>query len=460
MNPQFAVVGHPNKGKSSIVATLAQNDSIAISNRSGTTKLCEKIDISIGEHSFSLIDTPGFQRPTKVLAWLKEHAATADQRSNAVRSFLLNEKCQVNFPDEIQLLTPIMGGAAIIYVVDGSRPYGPEYEAEMEILRWTGQASLALINPIENENHTPQWQQALGQYFKVVKVFNAMQAEQEKQLAVLQAFSTLREDWKGAIEGLIAAHRQRTQQRKIDTAVLLARLLNEACSYQVSQPVLTEAQAETIKPLLQKRFFKDLASLENNCHESLKSLLAYHHLQSNLDELPDFGDLFDTEKWVIWGLNKKQLTMAAAMAGAAAGAIVDLSVAGSSLFLGAIGGGVAGAAGAWFGADKLASFKLKGLNLGGYLAQQGPIQNRNFPYVLVGRFLHLEELLQSRTHAQRDSVQVSEGKLQEKIASLSEAQQKAIHKALERLSKQKPVEDLAAVLQPLLFSRDPATNVV
>ena len=31
--PRFAVVGHPNKGKSSIVAALAQNDAVAISSR-------------------------------------------------------------------------------------------------------------------------------------------------------------------------------------------------------------------------------------------------------------------------------------------------------------------------------------------------------------------------------------------------------------------------------------------
>ncbi len=35
--PRFAVVGHPNKGKSSIVATLAQNDGIAIALEPGTT---------------------------------------------------------------------------------------------------------------------------------------------------------------------------------------------------------------------------------------------------------------------------------------------------------------------------------------------------------------------------------------------------------------------------------------
>ncbi|MFK7863889.1 MAG: DUF3482 domain-containing protein [Pseudohongiellaceae bacterium] len=454
MNPEFAVVGHPNKGKSSIVSTLAQNDSVAISTRSGTTKQCQEINITIGRHSYSLIDTPGFQRPVKVLNWLQQQASTADQRNEAVRAFLNSEDCKLQFPDEIQLLTPIMNGAAIIYVVDGSRPYGPEYEAEMEILRWTGQASLALINPIENENYIDQWQQALGQYFKVVKVFNAMQAEQEKQLSILEAFSTLREDWKNSLTQLVRAHRERTKARKKDSADLLANLLTTACFYQLSQSVLTESQAEGIKPVLEQQFFANLSQIETDHHESLKSLLAYHNLESIVDDLPDFGNLFDTEKWVIWGLNKKQLTMAAAMAGAAAGALLDLGLAGSSLFLGALGGGVVGATGAWFGADKIAGFKLEGLNVGGYLAQQGPIRNRNFPYVLLGRFLHLEELLQSRTHAQRETINVNEGKLQERIGDLNEAQQKSLHKAMERLSKQKNVEDLPKILQPLLFDQN------
>ena len=35
--PKFVVVGHPNKGKSSIVSTLTLDDSIVISNKPGTT---------------------------------------------------------------------------------------------------------------------------------------------------------------------------------------------------------------------------------------------------------------------------------------------------------------------------------------------------------------------------------------------------------------------------------------
>ena len=43
----------------------------------------------------------------------------------------------MKFSAEVELLRPIVNGAGIIYVVDGAVAYGPDYEAEMEILRWT-----------------------------------------------------------------------------------------------------------------------------------------------------------------------------------------------------------------------------------------------------------------------------------------------------------------------------------
>ena len=54
--PTFAVVGHPNKGKSSIVATLAQDDSVAISSESGTTRLTQSLDVAVGSSHYSLVD--------------------------------------------------------------------------------------------------------------------------------------------------------------------------------------------------------------------------------------------------------------------------------------------------------------------------------------------------------------------------------------------------------------------
>ena len=124
MTPIFAVVGHPNKGKSSIGATLAQDDSVAISAESGTTRKNQSLDVQVGNSHYTLVDTPGFQRPTRALNWLQDHANTAEKRQDAVQQFVVDADCAKQFPDEVELLTPIINGAAILYVVDGSRPMG------------------------------------------------------------------------------------------------------------------------------------------------------------------------------------------------------------------------------------------------------------------------------------------------------------------------------------------------
>jgi GTPase Era involved in 16S rRNA processing len=450
MTPVFAVVGHPNKGKSSIVATLAQDDSVAISAQSGTTRVAETIQVEIGSSRFALVDTPGFQRPARVLQWLEQHADSAEQRQDAVRKFVEDPDCWKQFPDEVELLRPIVGGAAILYVVDGSRPYGSEYEAEMEILRWTGQASMALINPIANEQHIASWQQALSQYFKVVKVFNAVQADFEKQMSILEAFSLLREDWREAISTLIDNYKKQRTQQSRQSVSILAGLLTDMCAYQVSQKVLSREQAKQLQPVLEKQFYSRLGQRERQAHEALRDLYHYHNLDIKRSALPTEDNLFDTEKWIIWGLNRRQLLVAATMAGAATGAVVDLGLAGHSLFMGAITGGLIAGGSAWFGADRLADFKVSGLPMGGHEARQGPMKNRNFPYVLLSRYLFLHEALQQRTHARRDSLHLEEGDLSSRIDSLTAEQQKALHRHMEKLSQQQPTETLETALEPLL----------
>ena len=236
----FAVVGHPNKGKSSIVSTLARNDDINISQQSGTTTKANHYRIDTGQGGFELIDTPGFQRPQKVLKWLKNKATSADQYANAIKSFVEDESCKLNFPDEVELLTPLVNGAAILYVVDGSRPYGTEYETEMEILRWTGRPSMALINPIESDEYIVPWKNALHQFFKLVKVFNPMNADLDKQILLLNSFALLEPKWKNNLD-LVAEDLLNQEKQFVHQSItILADLLVDCCSYQFQQKVLTK----------------------------------------------------------------------------------------------------------------------------------------------------------------------------------------------------------------------------
>lgn len=446
--PEFAVVGHPNKGKSSIVSTLSHNDDVQISSRSGTTESASHHIVETSDGSYDLIDTPGFQRPTRTLAWLNQHCRDASDRAATVARFVADADCQAMFKDEVALLAPIVAGAAILYVVDGSRPYGSEYEAEMEILRWTGQPSMALINPIENSDCIEQWESALAQYFKSVRVFNPMTADFEKQIELLKTFAHLNPNWASMLNDIVTDLETKRQKQRSDSVVILARLVDDLCQYQYCQKVITESQAKQIEPVLANQYKQWMKQREEQAIETLLSNYAHFQTTISLDQFDLPPDLFDCDQWFAWGLNKKQLVSAAAMAGAVGGAAVDFAVAGHSFMLGAIGGGVIGAGSAWFGANKLVDTKIKGLPVGGYQACVGPIKNRNFPYVIIGRFIHLYRQIAQLNHANRQPLSFDASDFQAKVASLENAAQKDLHKACEKLIKQKPVDDLETILSP------------
>jgi hypothetical protein len=172
--PTFAVVGHVNKGKSSIVSTLAHDDSVKIAPEPGTTIACRRFPMRVDDRvQYVLVDTPGFQRARRALAWMRERETHAAEHRQVVQAFVDAHRGSDAFPDECELLTPVLEGAGILYVVDGSVPYGPEYEAEMEILRWTGAPSMALIYPVGVSDHVEGWGAALQEDFGGVRVFDA-----------------------------------------------------------------------------------------------------------------------------------------------------------------------------------------------------------------------------------------------------------------------------------------------
>ncbi|WP_196139174.1 DUF3482 domain-containing protein [Aliikangiella sp. G2MR2-5] len=446
----FAVVGHPNKGKSSIVSTLCHNDSIVVSSRSGTTTHSSSYRVETQSAGYELIDTPGFQRAKKVLAWLTAHAESAAQRAEAVKAFVESSECYSQFPDEVELLKPIVNGAGILYVVDGSRPFGIEYEPEMEILRWTGQPSMALINPIENESHVEEWQKALAQYFKTVRVFNPMTADFDKQISLLETFAHLQPDWLENLSLVVDDLKKDRANKAKDSAEVLARLLNDLTSHSEKQKVLSPEQAKAIKPVLQKKYQSWMQDRELKAVRDLFLVYQHHQVEFDMNKLDLPPDLFDQRKWYAWGLDKKRLASAATMAGATAGAAIDLAVAGHSFMLGAIGGGLAGFGSAWFGADKLVDLKVQGIPLGGYQACYGPITNPNFPYVIIGRFKYFHQQVSQRNHADRHSAKFESGDFKLSLDKMNKDRQKALHRACQALAKQKFVEGLSEILFPIL----------
>jgi len=409
LTPSFAVVGHPNKGKSSIVATLAQDDSVYIDRVSGSTKRASSFPMSIdGQVLYELVDTPGFQRARATLAWLTENCQSASKRKETINAFFQQKKEDIDFINECELLKPIINGAAIIYVVDGSRPYGPEYETEMEILRWTGAPSLALINPIDSGDYIEEWKNALGQYFDVVRIFDAHRAEFSKRISLLTLFGQLLQEWHEPLETAVSALTEERNYQHRQASELITNMLVDIVQHSESQKVLEGMGTELVEIALEKKYLSFIRKSEKRCRQLVEKNYAYVRLARNEDELILLDtDLVDQNYWYLFGLNKQQLVAAAAGTGAGAGALVDAGFGGSSLLLGTLLGGMVGATGALSFSRQIAKLSISGLPTGGKTIQYGPASHPNFPFVVLGRALRHHDLIARRTHANRSDLSIS-----------------------------------------------------
>ncbi len=415
--PSFAVVGRPNKGKSSIVATLARDDSVYIDPHAGSTDRTERFPMVVGDETLYLLyDTPGIQRSREVLAWLEEHGGDASSRPRTVRRFLEQHRGGERFREACEMLEPIVAGAGIIYVVDGSCPFGPDYEPEMEILRWTGNPSLALINPIHDDDYVQAWRDGLSQYFRTVRVFDAHHAEFAKQLELLELFGHLDPDWRGAIDQAVAALTVERDQQHRAASVEIADFIAGAMAYSVSQPLPEGIAEEPVRKIIASRYQTHLVKEEKNCRKRVEELFHYHHLERSEAVIPlEDNDLFNVERWYLWGLSRRALlqvaTASGALVGGGAGMAVDAATGG---LLGGLGTLLTGAGGAALGrygavkyADEIGQLRVRGIPTGGSTLCYGPSRNPNFPFVLLGRALEHHRLLARRTHAHRETLELN-----------------------------------------------------
>ena len=403
LHPRFAVVGRPNKGKSSIVSALALDDSVQISNTPGTTTKQRSFPLKVdGKILYELFDTPGFQRARRLLAWLEKHEVSADKRYEVVETFINEHREDEYFNDEIELLMPIMKGAGIIYVVDGSKPYGEEYEAEMEILRWTGQPSMALINHIDDSDYSTEWKRALEQYFKMVRTFNPMQTSFTGHVSILESMAQLKEEWIEPIKASIKLFEVYHNQMLEKSAFLLTQLVYESTSFVEKLGFDTEDGTEEDKEKIENNYKDRLRELEVSTQNKIEHIWNHDNLEIVQKNLTFEGmDLFSEETASVFGLTRKELIITGATSGAVTGAGIDLLFAGHTLLLGGIIGGLAGGVGAYFGFDELSEVKVLGQALGKRYLQMGPMENRNFPYILLGRALYHTIKVSKRSHAIR-----------------------------------------------------------
>lgn len=422
----FAVVGAVNHGKSSVVATLAENAQVRISSMPGETVDCQRFYLA---DLFVFIDTPGFQNAHEALPELESAENTA-RPLDVFDLFIRKHDDNPAFEAECRLFRPLVEGAGVLYVVDGSEPVRPLNLAEMRILRLTGAPRLAVINRTGKDDHVADWKRRLGMHFNAVREFDAHRALFADRVELLETLAGIEQSWKLSLTHAISALRDDWNRRISDCAEILVELIRDTLTYRESRDAnhMTGDAATKAGEKLRERYLIKLADIEARAHRKLIRVFNHDLVghESGAEGLLS-DDLFSDETWSAFGLNEAQLMFAAttggAVGGAAIGAKIDVGTGGSSWGFGTVIGGAvgagAGAAGAWWaGKEKpIIKFKLpreiplipkewQAVRISTRELTVGPCKAINFPWVLLDRALITFAYVSTRSHARRDQAKL------------------------------------------------------
>lgn len=337
--PEFAIVGHPNEGKSSVLSTLAEDDSVRISPTPGETMVCQTFPVIIdGREIIRFVDTPGFQHPREILHQLQGLQADTD---NIITAYRKKNADNTEFRQDMELLLPLTQGAGIIYVVDGSRPVRSVDRAEMEILRLTGLPRMAILNSKDPDtDYLEQWKEEFRKTFNVFRVFNAHRATYAERIALLESLKHIDQDWQASLDTVISAFKKDWGQRNLSCAGIITDMLAECLSYTLVRNLSDTADEDRLKVDMRAAYEKNIRKIETRAYQQIRSLFKHNIFNYDLPHQSILHeDLFSESTWKFLGLTRNQQIAVAGLGGAGIAAALDAATLGSSFGLFSVLGG-------------------------------------------------------------------------------------------------------------------------
>ncbi len=385
--PAFAIIGHPNEGKSTIVSTLAEDDSVCVSPVPGETRECMEFPVMVdGKEIIRFIDTPGFQNPRKTLEWIHNHD---DAHSGTLKAFISEKQSDADFADECKLLTPVSQGAGIIYIVDGSRPLRKTDIIEMEILRLTGQPRIAIINSKDDDTvFIQEWKTEFLKHFNSVRLFNGHTATYLERIELLESLKAIFQDWEIALSQVISAFRDDWAHRNRTVAEIITDVIIHSISYKMSAKTADDTKIKTLKQKQLSEYKKDITAFEKEACQHIRKLYKHNIFDYSLPPASLLhSDLFDEESVRLLGLKPNQIAIAGGVTGGLAGAAADIAAHGLTFGIFTTIGGAAGAGYAYIKREKMVRTRVGGFNIGKRKITTGPCKNIQFMYVILDRLL-------------------------------------------------------------------------
>lgn len=403
MVPEIAIVGHPNEGKSSVLSTLAEDDSVVVSPVPGETVRCRTFPVVIDHREvLRFTDTPGFQNPVRLLAEISSYHGSSVEKFARLLAVTASSP---EFRDDHELLSPIARGAGIIYVVDGSRPVRTVDRSEMEILRLIGKPRMAVLNcKRTEERYLEDWKDEFRKHFNASRQFNAHRATYRERIELLEALKAIDQDWQELLNRIIDAFKQDWNARARASSAAICALLRDSLTLELSCPLdASRSQAEQERELLVS-YSSRIKEREASAHQHIRALFKHNIFKYQLPEHSILrAELFSERSWRMLGLTPKQVAVTGALGGAAVGAGIDVAALGHGLGLFTALGSLTGAVGALAGGRRLAA-ETAGLSatLAGSRLRLGPARDISMMLVLINRALLFYRHTSNWAHGRRD----------------------------------------------------------
>ncbi|MEX2640722.1 MAG: DUF3482 domain-containing protein [Balneolales bacterium] len=407
-NPVFVVTGAPNKGKSTLVKALTNDESIEIHLTSGTTVTSKAYPMKVDDEVlYTIWDTPGFENARGCSEILRSWGIEVYKNDplDLFRRFYQEYRHDQEFKNEIEIFKPIIGYAGIVYVADSSKPFNEsKYIREIELLKWTGLPRIAVLNPIEGTESLAAWQRQLDRHFRMVKVFNPHKTSFHEKLRLLDAFSHLNQKWEKKVLGAIEALKENHEAALKKTSVTIRKAVLETYKQTFSTPT---DHLHTQDEYTEKLFNQVRSHVRSVLDKSQKEIVSHYGFSAQRVEM-DFdlneNDVMDEvamRKYIsLW-----QKALISGAVGAGAGAAVDVAAGGLTFGVFTVLGGLTGAGGAYLGNRFDPMELIKDIRRKGNEYEVERL-HPELGYLIINRLRELALKLQNKTAANRETITI------------------------------------------------------
>ena len=343
---KLAVVGHTNVGKTSLLRTLTRDVGFGeVSHRPSTTRHVEGARLSVeGEPLLELYDTPGLEDAIALLDYLERLERPGERLDGPARleRFLQSAEARQRFEQEAKVLRQLLASDAGLYVIDAREPVLAKYRDELEVLAGCGKPLLPVLNFVASSDHRePDWREALARLgLHALVRFDSVAPPEDGERRLYESLALMLENARPALQRLIDDQQAQRQARQHSARRLIAELLVDCAACRRSVVARPDEEAAAVRELREA-----VRQREQRCVEALLKLYAFRREDANAGDLPLLDgrwgdDLFNPETLKQLGIRLG----GGAMAGAAAGAGIDLAVGGLTLGAAALAGAIAGGA--------------------------------------------------------------------------------------------------------------------